>query len=469
MKQMRKILPSLLLMLTAALFLSNCAFRGAEEGAAAEINSSPARKKEPGTFTVSYFCDGEMIGTEQVTEGESPQEIPTGMNGRGIVAWTNTNGTETDVWSAKIAADTVFSAVPGPELKLEGGYIAPETDGLFHPFDSFTRSAAARAVYALLAEKPKGETFLKDVTSRARCWEAATTLVTNGYMTLTDGHFCPDDPISKADMQSLLEKLFSPGAVREAMREVGDNMTRAQAAAIINDLLGLTVRDDLPYFPDVFPELEDYQAIELAGMEGSVWSGEDRAAPGFVNLEGYLYYVDDNGYFIHDGMVGTLYFDLTGRYTSGDAALDKYTADIIHVQVNGKMSREEMLRAVYVYVRDHYLYMKRDIYEIGETGWEIPEALTMFQTGKGNCYNFTAAFWALARGVGFDAVCHSGLVGVDRNPHSWVEIEFDGEPFIFDVETEMQYRLIDDCITSMYKLDYERGALWSYAREPYDD
>ena len=94
------------------------------------------------------------------------------------------------------------------------------------------------------------------------------------------------------------------------------------------------------------------------------------------------------------------------------------------------------------------------------------ETLAKFQTDKGNCYNFTAAFWALARGIGYDAVCSSGLVGVDRNPHSWVEIEIDGEPRIFDVETEMQYRLIDDYITSMYNIDYDRGALWSYVREP---
>ena len=121
---------------------------------------------------------------------------------------------------------------------------------------------------------------------------------------------------------------------------------------------------------------------------------------------------------------------------------------------------------MYVYVRDHYLYLRRNYYGIAETGWELSEALLMFQTGKGNCYNFTAAFWALARGIGYDAVCYSGLVGKDRDPHSWVEIEMDGEKRIFDVETEMQYRLIDDYITSMYNIDYERGELWSYVRDP---
>lgn len=95
-------------------------------------------------------------------------------------------------------------------------------------------------------------------------------------------------------------------------------------------------------------------------------------------------------------MVGTLYFDISGRYTSGDDALDTFVADLVDSQTNASMTREEMLRAVYEYVRDHYLYLKRSLYEVGETGWEIPEALLMFQSGKGNCYNFTAAFWSLA-------------------------------------------------------------------------
>ena len=119
--------------------------------------------------------------------------------------------------------------------------------------------------------------------------------------------------------------------------------------------------------------------------------------------------------------------------------------------------------------RNHFNYLVRNYYASGETGWAIPEAITMFETGKGNCYNFTAAFWSLARGVGYDAVAYSGLVGVDRNPHSWIEMDINGETFVFDVETEMQYRLQDDYYTSMYQMTMERSKLWSYAKEPYKD
>jgi transglutaminase-like putative cysteine protease len=247
-------------------------------------------------------------------------------------------------------------------------------------------------------------------------------------------------------------------------------MPRVEAAEVLSSLLGLTPPQEPPYFPDVAPEAPYYAAVEAAGAAVQAdWIIADTARPGPVNLEGYLYFVRQDGYFLADAENEGLYYGPDGRYTSGNTELDDFVAEIIQTQTNAGMSREDMLRKVYDYVRDHYLYLKRNLYEIGATGWEIDEALTMFRTSKGNCYNFTAAFWALARGVGYDAVCYSGLVGVDRNPHSWVEITIDGTPYIFDVETEMQNRLRDDFYTSMYQMTIERGKLWSYAKEPYDD
>ena len=86
------------------------------------------------------------------------------------------------------------------------------------------------------------------------------------------------------------------------------------------------------------------------------------------------------------------------------------------------------------------------------------------QTGKGNCYNFSGAFWALARGVGFDAVCYSGLVGRGRDPHSWVEIEFDGVPYIFDTEIEFKEVTINGKHSSYYKMPYWKAETWYYYR-----
>ena len=458
--------------LLACLLLSGCIMRpkGSTEPGA---TPAPTATPEPDItwYTVTYRLDGATVATERVAEGMCPVDAPVMHDDRGIVGWNNANGTPTDVWNLPITTDMVFDGVLGPKLHLRGGFIAAGSDGLFHPLDTFTRSDAARAVYAILADKPTGETFLKDVTNRAKCWDAATTLVTGGYMTLDpDGKFFPDVAITRADLTALLDKLFSPGAVRAALEVTDEPMSRAQAARALDTLLGLTAAAEPPYYPDVAPDAAYYDAVEMAGAAGDIeWIQGEKAAPGFVNLEGYLYFVRPDGYFLTDDMEGTLYFDVTGRFTSGNASLDEFVAEIVEAQTNAGMTREEMLKAVYVYVRDHYLYLKRNLYEIGATGWEIDEALTMFKTSKGNCYNFTAAFWALARGVGYDAVCYSGLVGVDRNPHSWVEITIDGAPFIFDVETEMQNRLNNDFYTSMYQMTYERGKLWSYAKEPYKD
>jgi len=461
------------LILFACLFAAGCSFRpenAAEPEASPSAGPAATPVPEGKRFTVTYTVGGEVLAEEAVIEGWSPSQVPAMAGDRGIIAWKNANGTEVDLWSRPVNADATYEAVLGPKLVRTGAYLAAETDGLFHPLNKFTRSDAARAVYNLLAEKPTGETFLKDVTTRARCYQAATTLVTAGYMSLTEGKFYPDVAITRAELADLLGRLFSPGAVTEALSRVPEPMNRGEAAGAINTLLGLTDVADEPYFPDVSPAMEMFEAVECAGIEGKIpWLKGERAEPGFVNLEGYLYCVGEDGYFLRDTMVGTLYFDAAGRFTSGDEAVDKYVADIVDAQTKETMSRDEMLRALYVYVRDHYLYLKRSLYEVGETGWELSEALILFQTGKGNCYNFTAAFWALARGVGFDAVCYSGLVGVGRDPHSWVEIDFDGVPYIFDVETEMSVRLLDDYVSNLYKMTYEQGKLWSYARVPYDD
>ena len=48
---------------------------------------------------------------------------------------------------------------------------------------------------------------------------------------------------------------------------------------------------------------------------------EEALDAGFVNLDGWLYLVDHRGYFRKNHYEKTLYFDHTGRYTSGNAEL----------------------------------------------------------------------------------------------------------------------------------------------------
>ena len=484
MKSMKKTI-SLILACALAAGLSACSFRPeasqsvqittAENPAVPVESAVPATEApKPGasTYTVT-FMDGEtVLATETVAEGNCPQALmETAADGSSIIGWRK--GSDKTVLNAAAVAvygDVTYTAVTGPELNRDEAFIAAESDGLFHPDKTFTRSDAVRAVYTLLKNKPQGETFLNDVTTRARCYQAATTLVTEGWMSLTNGRFNPDIPISAEDLRGLLGHVFSQRSVDAATAEFGENITRGEAAVLFYTLLNAPQTGESAFYPDVTPNDPYYTAVTAVGLSGgNAWGEGGKPAPGFMHLEGYLYNVGEDGYFLKNADVGSLHFGPDGRYTTGNTDLDAYVADILADTIHDGMPQEQQLRAVYDHVRDRYLYLKRNLYEVGELGWEIEEALTMFSTGKGNCYNFTAAFWALTRGIGYESVCLSGLVGGGRDPHSWVEIPIDGTLYIFDPETEMSYMLQKEYWADLYMLTYEEGEYWSYAREPYPD
>jgi len=482
MKAIKRIL---WLVLLCAVLFSGCSFRPetsevsqspAPENPAVPVESIVPATEAPQTganvYTVT-FMDGEtVLATESVAEGGCPQALTESTaDGGSIIGWRK--GSDKTVLNAAAVAvysDVTYLAVEGPELNRDQAFLAAETDGLFHPDKEFTRSDAVRAVYTLLKNKPQGETFLNDVTTRARCYQAATTLVTEGWVTLDNGRFHPDVAMTVEDLSDLLGHVFSRRSVEAATAELGETITRAQAAELFYVLLNEPGNSDGAFYPDVAPSDSYFTAVSALGLPSGVnWGENGRPAAGFTHRDGYLYNVGSEGYFLKNSSLGSLQFGSDGRYTTGSTELDAYVADILVDLIHDGMSQEQMLRAVYEYVRDHYLYLKRNLYDVGELGWEIDEALTMFSTGKGNCYNFTAAFWALTRGIGYESVCLSGLVGVGRDPHSWVEIPIDGTLYIFDPETEMSYMLQKEYWADLYMLTYEEGEYWSYAREPYPD
>ena len=164
---------------------------------------------------------------------------------------------------------------------------------------------------------------------------------------------------------------------------------------------------------------------------------------GFLLDKGYLYAVDEEGELLHDTYVGVLYFREDGRYTSGSEDLDRLVAGVIRKNTDEKMSRMEMLRAMYLYTRDNIKYVgfgnHEDSYKPahGADGWMVESAIYALENGKGNCYHFASTFAALARGVGFQAYAASGLIGSEDQEHGWVEIVDDsGKVWYSDPETE---------------------------------
>ena len=164
---------------------------------------------------------------------------------------------------------------------------------------------------------------------------------------------------------------------------------------------------------------------------------------GFLLDKGYLYAVDETGELRSNTYVGVLYFREDGRYTSGSEDLDRMVAGAIRKSTDEKMTRMDMLRAMYEYTRDHIKYVgfgnHEDSYKAahGKDGWMVESATYALENGTGNCYHFAATFAALARGVGFQAYAASGLIGSEDQEHGWVEIVDDtGEVWYSDPETE---------------------------------
>ena len=137
---------------------------------------------------------------------------------------------------------------------------------------------------------------------------------------------------------------------------------------------------------------------------------------------------------MRNGQLDSLTFGADGRYTCADKELDATVASILRgiAAEHADADREELLYQAFLYVRDNFSYLRRDLKAVGATGWMVEDAKAMFEKSRGNCYSFAAAFCALARGLGYDAQCVSGLVLQYADKHGWVEIEFDGNVYIFD-------------------------------------
>ncbi len=308
-------------------------------------------------------------------------------------------------------------------------------------------------------------------------------LARNGYFLSKDGFFRPEEPLTagqaaeifsragqtvsfdgeegetmtEESLETMAASVSGPELARaavSAVHGVGDEtVTRAEAAVFFNRLFGLTAsEEENVYFPDVAPGFWAFGDIQTAAASERDWS-DGRLPSGFFRRDGHLYYVDENGYFLRNVYIGSLLFGPDGRYTSGSEELDGYVAGVLTALDDGTMSRDDLLYAAYTYVRDNFTYLRRHYYKIGDVGWQLDEALTMYSTGKGNCYCYAAAFWAAARQLGYDAKIVSGTYGVERAPHGWVEIWQDGERYTYDVEIEMVIRQKNQRPQSLYAMN----------------
>lgn len=409
----------LLSLLAAASCMAGCIMRPAEACPSPEPEPTPSPSPTAAiSYTVEFRRGDTVLATESVYAGEVPSAVPT-VQDMELLGWETEAGESASPESDPVTGNTVYYAVIRPVLHTEADWLFPDDRGFLRPDDPFTTHQAAQALRALL-----NETALP--TSLVSSWEAGE-----------------DVPLTEEEFQSFLGALFTReelDSLSELPPEAEGAPTRAAAAWWVATLTDAAPKDGR-YFPDVAPAYWAGDALLAAAGPGTLDKDTftAQALEGFLWFDGYLYRLDDEGYLITGQTLDGLTYTGTGQYTSGTAELDDYVAGVLRNYVAAYKTRQEILREVYLYVRDGFHYLARNYYGFGETGWDTQEALTMFETGKGNCYNYAAVFCSLARGLGYNATPYSGTMGIHNQQHAWTEITLDGQVYVCDPEIELNY------------------------------
>lgn len=443
------------MIVAVGLMMGSCSDEAPEDVTIASTQPTAQQEQQ---YTVRFMALGKEIYSETVSLGAFPQvpEVDSAEGSR-LGGWVDMKGRRAQPASTPVVADCEYTAVFFPVLDGTEPYIFTDGGGLLHP-DAVLNGTELVAALNALASQSAREIF-PDL-SEAR------------------------DDITVGELRKVLSCFYTLDELDRVIlgHDEAEKLSRSQFAYIMNSLLG---RDEdatvVPAaesycIPDVSPDREDYRLLMEAAVShghsenGCVWNDVNLTplySEGYVLVEGNLYYANENGFFIRDTVEGSLTFGYDGRYTSGDAALDGFVsaaiADIAEVKSFSEPS--ELLEAAYDYCWQSFEFVERNIYGVGARGWEMSEALTMFEYKGGNSYGYAAAFWALARGLGYEAQTVNGAYGDDNLSHAWVEIEIEGETYVFDPAAQAGAFEGAAPNRSMFMVSLQQAATMGYVKE----
>ena len=414
---------------------------------------SGCQEQQPGsdslTFTVTFAMKGHILSKQTIRMGDKPETVTPQVEGLRFVAWTDSTGNKVDPFTTPVKEDLRYEALAYPELSLHEPFLFTDDVGHLRPDDALTADDLYNALHALAV--PGADAYFPGLyTGSAKVTKSELVQVLN--------QFFDQQVVSLVVTQEPTRASFAQNMLTLLGRPIDEKQAVAQDAVIPGDVhTGRTDADwlleaCLPHTPD---------------ENGTAWKNMELPSayePGFVNIEGWLYYVQENGYFLKDGDVGDLHFGADGRYTSGDGELDAMVAELLKgfAEENPDKDRFGLLRVAYDHSYQAYKYLRKEAYLKGATGWEIEDAKEMISTGRGNCYNFAAIFWALARGLGYEAYAISGNCTGSVQPHGWVQISFDGEPYFFDPEWHYAYINENRPVKDMFMISMDDAWYWSY-------
>jgi len=356
-------------------------------------------------------------------------------------------------------------------------YISPDSLGKFKPSAKLTKAKAAEMIYNLLAEKPEGREYCKDVTrSTSGSDSIAALLYLDVAETDSNGYFHPTKNITKGQLEKMLYKCLN----KEGASSSTDKITKGAAVRLINKALGRGKTDKntilkgnrIRPFTDVLTTNTYYYDIMEASIThtpsvsggAEVWTdyvteSQGISGTGWKVIDGETYYIDKTTKVIkRNATVKGSKLDKNGRYTTGLAKLDKELTKVFKSQTKNSMTNRQKLKAIYTYLYKQCAY-RTDVYrKVGTNSWDKEVAYKMLKNKKGNCYYYAAATTYAARKCGYNAKTISGYVlyrGYTYPArHGWCEIKKDDGTKCF-VDTELQY------------LSYKGGWGCDYFMRPY--
>ncbi|MBM6828821.1 GBS Bsp-like repeat-containing protein [Anaerotignum lactatifermentans] len=204
-------------------------------------------------------------------------------------------------------------------------------------------------------------------------------------------------------------------------------------------------------FAILISEIEASASIKK--VEAAVWCSGDRSDLALYTAEKrdgqYVVQGDVTNHRYHFGLYQTqIYVTLTNglRIPAGtqQANIQGSEAQVRLGRQLDQVYREagRNLYACYRWVAEHVTYKTLPIPLEPPAGYTADQwyALQAFENREGNCFCYAAAFYQLAKGLGYDAKFVEGKVAMARggyDPHGWVEITINGATYICD--PDMQY------------------------------
>ncbi len=357
------------------------------------------------------------------------------------------------------------------------GIMRGYSDGTFRPEAPLSRAEFAQILYRLAGEpEPNEGNGFTDVSpehwASAAIRFAADVGWFRGY---PDGTFRPEAPLSRAEAAVIAVRF------RGARYDVDTiDLACAYDMPFVDVIPGSWAYYDIidtAYTNDLLACMNGYDADVAPGVQ--FLNGQlchvnrslalDHYEPGFQTIDGKLYYIEDNGWFIRrfsEGLIefdgslfdvtkddgpfltdandGYLYFGEDGRYTSGDPVVDECVEELLRdILDDDEMTQDEKLYAGYLAVRDGGFYYRPVTlaWVRGSTDWSLYCARVMYTEKMGSCFYWASAFLYVARRLGYQAYPVCGGVGTLNQLHAWVMLVIDEEEFICDVELEWAYRL----------------------------